>query len=86
MKVKMRFPALWLSILVALVAMATSKQVDSPDVGVPYLYKGLITWAFFFAFLEFYCSSGTLKSVTNFFSLENAVIKVLSKLNSSCIC
>ena len=52
MKVKMRFPALWLSILVALVAMATSKQVDSPDVGVPYLYKGLITWAFFFAFLD----------------------------------
>merc|ERR1719261_36833 len=52
MKVKMRFPALPLAILVALVAMANSKQVDSPEVGVPYLYKGLITWAFFWSFLD----------------------------------
>ena len=52
MKVKMRFPALPLAILVALVAMANSKQADSPDLGKPYLYKGLITWAFFWSFLD----------------------------------
>ena len=27
---------------------------NSKEVGVPYLYKGLITWAFFWAFLDAY--------------------------------
>ena len=27
-------------------------MVDSPEIGIPYLYKGLITWAFFWAFLD----------------------------------
>ena len=40
------------ALLVATVASVASKQTDSPEVGVPYLYKGLIVWAFFWAFLD----------------------------------
>ncbi|EKX48399.1 hypothetical protein GUITHDRAFT_68795 [Guillardia theta CCMP2712] len=29
-------------------------MVDNPEVGIPWLYKGLITWAFFWAFLDAY--------------------------------
>lgn len=47
-----RFPWLPVALLVASVAAVASKNVNSPEVGVPYLYKGLITWAFFWAFLD----------------------------------
>ena len=40
------------ALLVASVVSVYSKQIDSPEVGVPWLYKGLITWAFFWAFLD----------------------------------
>lgn len=42
------------ALIVAMIATAASKQVDSPEVGVPWLYKGLIVWAFFWAFLDAY--------------------------------
>jgi phosphate/sulfate permease len=42
------------SLLAATLAIVVSKQVDSPDVGVPWQYKGLITWAFFWAFVDAY--------------------------------
>jgi len=47
--------ALPAALLVATLAMVASKQIDNPDeVGVPYLYKGLMVWAFFWAFLDAY--------------------------------
>ena len=42
------------ALIVAMIATAASAQVDSPEVGVPWLYKGLIVWAFFWAFLDAY--------------------------------
>ena len=47
-----RFPWLPVALLVASVAAVASKDKDSPEVGVPGLYKGLITWAFFWAFVD----------------------------------
>ena len=47
-----RFPWLPVALIVASVAAVASKNVNSPEVGVPYLYKGLITWAFLWAFLD----------------------------------
>ena len=47
--------ALPAALLVATLSMVASVQVDNPDeVGVPYLYKGLMVWAFFWAFLDAY--------------------------------
>jgi len=43
-----------LAVLAATAAMVMSKQVDSPSVGVPWQFKGLITWAFFWAFVDAY--------------------------------
>ena len=43
-----------LALLAAAAVSVASKQIDSPEVGVPFLYKGLITWAFFWAFLDAY--------------------------------
>jgi len=40
------------ALLAATLVSVASKQTDSPEVGVPYLYKGLIVWAFFWAFLD----------------------------------
>eukprot|EP00960_Hanusia_phi_P067062 766541-Hanusia_phi.AAC.1 len=40
--------------LFASISAAAATMVDSPEVGVPWLYKGLITWAFFWAFLDAY--------------------------------
>ena len=42
------------AVLAATAAMVMSKQVDSPNVGVPWQFKGLITWAFFWAFIDAY--------------------------------
>jgi sodium-dependent phosphate transporter len=42
------------AVLAATAAMVMSKQIDAPNVGVPWQYKGLITWAFFWAFLDAY--------------------------------
>merc|ERR1712127_3549 len=44
--------ALPLALLAASAASVMSRQVDSPEVGVPFLYTGLIVWAFFWAFLD----------------------------------
>jgi hypothetical protein len=38
----------------AFIASAASKSYDSPEVGVPGLYKGLIAWAFIWAFVDAY--------------------------------
>jgi len=40
------------ALLAATLVSVASKQTDSPEVGVPYLYKGLIVWSFFWAFLD----------------------------------
>ena len=42
-----------LSILLA-AAVAVSAKYNSPEVGVPGLYKGLIAWAFVWAFVDAY--------------------------------
>lgn len=46
--------ALPLALLAASTASVMSRQVESPEVGVPFLYTGLIVWAFFWAFLDAY--------------------------------
>ena len=43
-----------MAMLAATAVSVYSKQIDSPEVGVPYLYKGMIVWAFFWAFLDAY--------------------------------
>ena len=42
-----------MAIFAASVCAAVSKSgVDSPEVGVPGLYKGMMVWAFMWAFLD----------------------------------
>ena len=41
-----------LAVLAATAVAVASKQTDSPEVGVPWLYQGLMVWAFFWAFLD----------------------------------
>ena len=41
-----------LALLSACLVTVYSKNVDSPELGVPKLYKGLMAWAFFWAFLD----------------------------------
>jgi phosphate/sulfate permease len=43
-----------LAMLAATAVAVASKQTDSPEVGVPWLYQGLMVWAFFWAFLDAY--------------------------------
>ena len=43
-----------MALLAATAVSVKSKQVESPEVGVPWLYTGLIVWAFFWAFLDAY--------------------------------
>ena len=43
-----------LAVLAATAVAVASKQTDSPEVGVPWLYQGLMMWAFFWAFLDAY--------------------------------
>ena len=43
-----------LAVLAASAVAVASKQTDSPEVGVPWLYQGLMVWAFFWAFLDAY--------------------------------
>eukprot|EP00960_Hanusia_phi_P008278 236748-Hanusia_phi.AAC.1 len=40
--------------LACTIAGTAATMVDNPEVGIPWLYKGLITWAFFWAFLDAY--------------------------------
>ena len=40
------------ALLAATLVSVASKQTDSPEVGVPGLYKGLLVWAFVWAFLD----------------------------------
>jgi len=42
------------AVMLATLASATSLMVDSPEKGVPHLYKGMIVWAFGWAFLDAY--------------------------------
>jgi hypothetical protein len=43
-----------LAVLAASLAMVASKGVGSPEMGVPFLYTGLIAWAFVWAFVDAY--------------------------------
>jgi phosphate/sulfate permease len=43
-----------LALLAATLVSVACKQMNSPEVGIPWLYKGLITWAFFWSFLDAY--------------------------------
>jgi hypothetical protein len=46
------------ALLAATPVCFTSKQVDSPEVGVPWLDRGVITWAIFWSFLDSYTIRG----------------------------
>ena len=46
--------AMPLFLAAAILASCAAKMVDSPHVGVPWQFKGLITWAFLWAFLDAY--------------------------------
>lgn len=43
-----------LAVLAASAVTVASKQVASPELGIPYLYTGLIAWAFIWAFIDAY--------------------------------
>eukprot|EP00961_Rhodomonas_salina_P041516 558797-Rhodomonas_salina.1 len=42
------------AVMFATLSMATALLVDSPERGVPWLYKGMVVWAFGWAFLDAY--------------------------------
>jgi hypothetical protein len=42
------------ALLLATAATVFSKEYDSPEVGIPNLYTGMIVWAFIWAFVDAY--------------------------------
>lgn len=43
-----------LALLAGCVSMAASKSYDSPELGIPFQYQGMIAWAFIWAFVDAY--------------------------------